>query len=306
MQNILITGGTGLVGTQLCALLTNNGYKVTILTRKMPIQPNNKYTYALWDVTNNYIDPAAITNADHIIHLAGAGVMDKPWTKAYKDEIAHSRVASGKLLLQGLTNNPHKVKSIISTSAIGFYGADSIPNHQFTETDIMSPGFLGYTCQAWEQEILKAETLGIPVTIFRLGIVLSNQGGALKEFLKPLQFRVAGILGNGKQIISWIHINDVCAAYLYALQNNTNGIFNLVANEPTSNRAFNTLLAKVKFGKLFIALPVPTFMLQLILGERSIEILKSATVSNKKLLGAGFTFMYPNLLGALKQLVAKN
>ena len=306
MQTVLITGGTGMIGQELTKHLTGKGYHTIILTRKMPASEGQDamVSYALWDVNKQQIDIAAVQKADYIIHLAGAGVVDRKWTKAYKAEIINSRTKSSALLIDTLQNNQNNVKAVISASAIGWYGEDPSPRGDgFIETDPNADNFLGETCKLWEASIEPVTALGKRLVILRLGIVLSNTGGALAEFIKPLHFGIAGILGNGKQVISWIHIDDLCRMFIEAVENeNMHGIFNAVAAEPVTNKVLTLQLAEARRGRFFIPLHVPGFVLDLVLGSRSIEVLKSTTVSNKKITNTGFTYLYPSIETALKDL----
>ena len=307
MQTVLITGGSGLVGKTLSRQLIEKGYKVIILTRSVKDLPGNSpLSYAVWDIQKQTIDVQAVQSADYIIHLAGAGVVDKRWTDAYKKEILESRTQSSKLIIDTLQKHSNQVKAIISASAIGWYGPDQEPGRYFTETDKPASDFLGQTCMLWEQSILPATTLGIRVCALRTGIVLSNEGGALAEFKKPIQFGVAAILGDGKQMISWIHIDDLCRMYIYAMENQAmNGSYNAVANLPITNKDLTLKLAEKIKGKFFIPLYVPAFVLKIVLGGSSIEVLKSASVSNAKIKHAGFTFLYPSIDAALIKLSEK-
>jgi uncharacterized protein (TIGR01777 family) len=231
MKTVMITGGTGMVGKSLSKMLLDKGYAVIILSRsKRNESGNSRLNYAHWDVNKSVVDTDALQKADFIVHLAGAPVVDKPWTKAYKEEILNSRTKSISLLTDNLSRISHKVKAIVSSSAIGWYGPDTRPGHRFTETDPPHHDFLGETCRLWEESVTKAESLGIRVCKLRTGIVLSNEGGALPEFKTPLRFGVAGILGSGKQIISWIHIRDLCRQFIFAIENETmSGSYNAVA-----------------------------------------------------------------------------
>lgn len=307
MQTILITGGSGLVGKQLTKLLSEKGYKVIILTRSIHEKKNTELvSYAAWDIKKQTIDLEAVQSADFIIHLAGAGVMDKRWTDAYKKEIVESRTQSSKLIIDTLKVHSHQVKAIVSASATGWYGADKEKGKYFVETDKAENDFLGQTCLLWEQSIGLATALDIRVCALRTGIVLSNEGGALAEFKNPIKFGVAGILGNGKQMISWIHIDDLCRMYIYAIENSQlNGSYNAVANLPVSNKELTLKLAEKIKGKFFIPLHVPAFLLKIMLGSGSIEILKTTTVSNVKIKDAGFTFLYPTIDAALGALIDK-
>ncbi|HQW83448.1 MAG TPA: TIGR01777 family oxidoreductase [Ferruginibacter sp.] len=304
-QTVLITGGSGLVGTALSHVLIQKGYTVIILTRDISKKKSLKNIhYAMWDVKKQIIDIDAIKKADFIVHLAGAGVVEKKWTDAYKKEIVESRTCSSRLLVETLKNNPNKVKAVISSSAIGFYGKDAVNIVPFTETDNADDSFLGQTCYQWEESISPIINLGKRLVILRTGIVLSNLRGALTEFKKPLQFGMATILGSGRQKISWIHIDDLCSMYIAAIENsNIDGVYNAVAPFPVSNKKLMLCLAKKMNGFLFIPIYVPSFALKLLMGQRSIEVLKSTTVSCTKTMEAGFTFQYHQIEAALENLV---
>ncbi|HQW91891.1 MAG TPA: TIGR01777 family oxidoreductase [Ferruginibacter sp.] len=308
MQTILITGGTGLVGKALTKILLDRGYQVIVLTRDTGNKKEAGHLrYAAWDVKGQVMDTAALLAADHIVHLAGAGVVDKKWTAAYKKEIVESRTESSRLLVESLTNNPgNKVKTVVSASAIGYYGADGVPVKPFTETDTADAGFLGKTCTLWEESIEPVTRMGIRLVKLRTGIVLSNEGGALAEFKKPVKFGIAGILGNGRQAVSWIHIDDLCRMFIRAIEDeNTVGVYNAVAPQPVNNKTLTLALAKAMKGNFYIPMHVPVFVLKMMMGDRSIEVLKSATVSCKKILDTGFQFHFENIKTALANLVKK-
>lgn len=306
MQTILITGGTGLVGKSLTQRLLKKGYRVIILTRKIPATGVTEgLQYALWSVKEKKIDLAAVQKADHIIHLAGAGVVDKRWNTSYKKEILDSRTQSSALLVDTLKQHENKVQTLVSSSAIGWYGADTAASTQtgFTETSPPDDQFLGETCRLWEESVDAATLIGKRVVKLRTGIVLSNDGGALAEFKKPLKFGLATILGSGKQIVSWIHIDDLCRMYIEAIENpGIHGACNAVAPKPVTNKTLTLVLAKIIRNKFFIPVYVPSFVLKIMLGESSIEVLKSCTVSCEKIKKAGFTFLYPAIEPALAQL----
>lgn len=308
MKTILITGGTGLVGRALTKLMLSKGYKVIILTRSPEQQTlsSTDISYALWNVEKKLIDINALQQADHIIHLAGAGVMDKKWTLSYKQEIVNSRVKSSEFLIETLKNHPHKIKSIISSSAIGWYGPDKDVNHYFKENERASNDFLGNTCEKWEESISAAEALGIRVCKLRTGIVLSNEGGALPEFKRSLKWGVASILGSGRQMISWIHITDLCKMFLYAIEHQQLiGSYNAVSPNPVNNKTLNQKLGQyLKKGK-YISMNIPTFILKFLMGERSIEILKSCSVDAGKISASGFEFEFPTIDMALQNLITK-
>ena len=308
MSTILITGGTGMVGTRLSEILLAHGYDIIILSRNpLPATQLPKgIRHAKWDLHTKYIDPAAFAAADHIIHLAGAGVADKRWNQKRKEEIVNSRADSGALLVHAMQTIPNKIQSVHSASGIGWYGADTQKSLQsgFTEDAPADTEFLGETCRIWEEKMQGVKALGKRLTIFRLGIVLSNTGGALVEFKKPIRLGFAAILGNGKQMISWIHIDDVCHLFLKAITDTTmQGVYNAVAPETVTNKQLTLALAKAMRGSFYIPIHVPAFLLEWVLGEMSIEVLKSAKVNSFKTQGTGFHYQYPFLADAIKALV---
>lgn len=308
METVLITGGTGLIGQALTRELVAGGYNVIILTRgRSAAEKHSAVQYAQWDVERQTIDQDAVGKADYIVHLAGANVAEGRWTEARKREIRESRTKSGMLLVKALRDYPNRVKVVVSASAIGWYGPDSqVPNPQpFTESAPTSPGFLGDTCQQWEDSIAPVVELGKRLVILRTGIVLSAEGGAYKEFEKPLRFGVASVLGNGRQIVSWIHMADLVGLYLAALKNERwQGVYNAVAPAPVSNRELIGTIAKQR-GTFYITTKVPEAALKAALGEMSIEVLKSATVSSRKVEEAGYRFLFPNIGVAVHNLLGK-
>jgi hypothetical protein len=308
MQTVLITGGTGMVGQALTTHLLAQGYEVIILSRSNCNKSIAGLTYAQWDIAQQTMDIAALQKADIIIHLAGAGVAEKRWSVKRKKEILDSRVDAGNFLVKLLSTHTHKVKTVISASAIGWYGPDSPQSllHGFQETDPVDPSFLGSTCKSWELSIQPLVSLGIRLVTLRIGIVLNPKGGALLEFIKPAKFGCATILGSGKQMISWIHQSDLCRMIQYGIENESiNGVFNAVSPYPVSNKE----LVKVVAGQLhsfYIPISVPSIILKIMLGEMSIEVLKSANVSSRKIQAQGFHFSYPQIKDAIQNLLSIN
>jgi hypothetical protein len=304
-MTILITGGTGMVGTALTKALVATGHRVRILTRdpsKSKASPGISY-YA-WNPAAQTMDTAAVEGADAIVHLAGANVAEGRWTDKRKKEIVDSRVQSGQLLVKTVKEASNNIKTIISASAIGWYGPDpQVPNPRpFREGDPPDAAFLGATCRQWEEAIETVTQLGKRLVIYRIGIVLSREGGAYTEFRKPLRFGLATVLGNGAQMISWIHIDDMVRLLIEALENDSlSGIYNAVADSPVSNRHLVKTIATIK-GSFYITAPVPAAALKIALGEMSVEVLKSATVSNEKIRSAGFAVGYPTIDKAVAQL----
>ena len=310
MSTILITGGTGMIGTRLTQLLTDKGYDVIIMSRESSVERNERksVSYANWNIAHQTMDKEAIGKANHIIHLAGAGVADKRWTEKRKQEIVNSRIQSSALIVKALQEIPNHVESVISSSAIGWYGADTAASKikGFTEETIADTEFLGETCRIWEESIQPVEKIGKRLVKLRTGIVLSNEGGALVEFKKPLKAGVAAILGSGEQIISWIHVDDLCSMFIYAIENKEmSGVYNAVAPYPVTNKQLTLTLAEKMRDKFYIPIHVPSFVLKIMLGEMSIEVLKSANVSSHKIKNAHFDFQYPTIESALKQLIKK-
>jgi uncharacterized protein (TIGR01777 family) len=299
MQTVAITGGTGMIGSALKKLLLAKGYRVMIFTRQKKA-PEDNVIYAAWDPAKNEMDTQTLSEVDHIIHLAGTNVGEKRWTKKRKREIVNSRVEGSATIVKALRDIPNNVQTVVSASAIGWYGPDT--GRPFVETDSHSHDFLGETCAKWEAGIAPVAALGKRLVIIRTGVVLSNDGGAFPEFRKPLKMGVATILGTGKQKLSWIHIDDLCRLYLYALeQKSMNGVYNGVAPDVVSNRQLMMKLARRR-RRPFIPVYVPAFALKIFLGEMSVEVLKSATVDNSRLRNFGFSFLFPTLDAALGDL----
>lgn len=302
MATILITGGSGLVGTALTEKLLERGDEVIILSRSMVRPQRAGLQYAQWNIEAQTIDSNALLKADFIIHLAGAGIADKRWSGKRKKEIQDSRVQSSLLLANSLIGLNHKVKAVVSASAIGWYGADR-GGAPFKESDPPSTDFLGETCRLWEESVERIGEAGPRIVKFRTGIVLSREGGALKEFLKPMKFGIAPIMGNGQQIMSWIHIDDLVNLYIAAIENeNIAGAYNAVAAHPVSNKEFIKAVSKARKG-ISVPIQIPAAVLKLILGEMSIEVLKSCLVNNDKIRQAGFHFKFDSISLALVELI---
>lgn len=314
MATILITGGTGLIGSSLTELLLEKRHKVIILTRNLKKAvdrqtADERLTYARWNAEEQSIDRDAIEKTDYIVHLAGEGIVDKRWTEKRKKQIVQSRIQSSGLLIKALKEIPNGVKAVVSASAIGWYGPDKSGkkiSHRFIESDSHDQSFPAEVCKWWEESIQPVTSLGIRLVKFRFGVVLGNNGGALAEFKKPVRFGIASILGGGSQVISWIHVDDLCRLITFAVENDKiEGVYNAVTPNPVTNKELILKLAKKMRGKSFIPIHVPGWVLRAILGEMSIEVLKSTTVSSEKIQQTGFQFLYPQIDAALNDLIKK-
>ncbi|MCW5519238.1 TIGR01777 family oxidoreductase [Aureitalea sp. L0-47] len=299
-MKVLITGATGLIGSQLSKAFQSEGHTVHYLTtRKNAIVSEENYKGFYWNPSNNELDPAAMEGVSAIIHLAGATV-SKRWTKAYKEEIIDSRLKSADLLYSFLKNNPNNVEHFISASGVGLYPSnDEIHSEETTKTD---DGFLAEVVKAWEVAAHKFEDLGIKVSVVRTGIVLSTEGGALKEMSAPIRKGVGAPLGKGTQWQSWIHIGDMVQLYLDMTKKGWEGVYNAVAPNPVTNKELTHQIAKT-LGKRIWLPNVPSFVLRIILGEMADIVLDGQRASSKKLETKGFNFNFPHLDGALQDLL---
>ena len=286
MKTIGIVGGTGFVGTYLSDMLVAKGYQIIIFTRNTSQRPKEGVKYAHWDPYKQLCDEAAISQLDAAVHLAGAGVADQRWTDARKKEIVDSRVKSTDFLLSQLTKNAPRCNTFVAASATGFYGPYTDGQAPFTESAPAHHDFLGETCRQWEEASNKAAG-HIRTTILRIGIVLGAESGAFREFVKPMKFGIAPILGGGRQMVSWIEVTDLARLFVYALEHTTiSGIYNAVAPQPVTHKVLMQTIAGI-MGGVRIPVPAPALVLKIMLGELSIEVLKSCNVSDNKILYAG-------------------
>ncbi len=298
-KNVLITGGTGLIGKVLTDLFIKEGYKVNVLSRSK--RNDDKVNYYVWDLDKEYIEEGAL-DVDCIIHLAGAGIADQRWTDHRKKIIIDSRVKSTALLEKYLKEYKGKKPSYIGASAIGIYGGqDSYPVSE-DEIEEDRSQFLVDVTYRWEEAHEKLTPLVSNLALVRIGIVLSTEGGALKPMLVPFLFRMGNYFGNGKQIMSWIHIKDLAGMIFFIAKNNLSGAYNAVAPSPVNGKTLVSTIAEVKPGP-FLQFGAPEFILKLIFGEMSQAILMSTNVSAKKIQSKGFNFEYENIHKAIKNLL---
>ncbi len=298
---VLITGAGGMIARELAKKIENE-YEVRFLTRKKI--RNNDYE---WDIKQGIIDESAFDNISHIIHLAGANISEKRWTDERKKELISSRVDSAQLLLNTLQKKKIKLKSFISASGINYYGTKTTEKI-FTEEDDPGNDFLSEVVVLWERaaDDFKEQNLAERVVKIRTAVVLSEQDGALKKMAPTIKNYIGSPLGSGKQYMHWIHIDDICSIYEFALKNsNVNGAYNATSPQHTTNENLTKKIAEVLDKPLFMP-NVPTFVLKLIFGELADALLEGSRASSQKIQDAGFQFKFPDLKKALENLLQKN
>jgi uncharacterized protein len=297
VSKILITGGTGLVGTHLTNKLIAKGHEVAYLSRSAGEQ--NGIKRFKWDIKDGYIDPEAFAGVTAVINLAGAGIADKRWSASYKKELYDSRILSTRLLVEKIRLHQLHLDAFVSTSAIGIYGNHT--THSAIESDAAASDFLAQLCKDWE-----AEANGLPQTrkvIIRVGIVLAKESGFIPQVAGPIKWGVGAVLGKGNQKTSWIHIDDLCGAYIKAIEDNEmQGVYNAVAPSPETNKIITQEMARKLHRPLWLP-PVPGWALALLFGEMSSALLANLMVSSAKLQQEGFHFAYPQLQNALDNLL---
>lgn len=299
MGKYILAGGSGFIGSRITTMLLEDGHEVYILSTKKRVSNKKNCQYIKWNPAEGSVDESVKIGECILINLAGAGVADKRWTNARKFEIVNSRTDSITMLCKMMEKKIIEPIHVVSTSAIGFYGEKNVECNEKTVGD---DSFLSTTCLQWEEAANKFLNYCNSLSIVRVGIVLGNEGGALKELIKSYQFGLAAIPGNGKQIYSWIHLDDICRLYYFLADNKINGTYNGVAPYYTSvNDMFGSIN---KFKKKIIQMHIPDAALKLLLGEMSIEVLKSCKVNSSKIVNAGFEFQFPTMESAMKNLLS--
>ena len=313
MQNVLITGGSGLIGTRLSEILLLKGFSVSHLSRKKVTKIEARHnsskektspikTY-YWDIERGMIDEEALLKADYLIHLAGAGIADENWSDARKKEIIKSRTKSIGLITNKLKTIPHHIKSFVSSSGIGFYGADT-GDERISEQHTSGMDFVADCCIQWEAAADEIQNLGIRTVILRTGIVLSEKGGALPKLTQPVRWGVGAALGTGKQWQSWIHLDDLCELYVKSLTDERmKGFYNAVAPNPVTNYDLTKLSAEV-LKRPFWFPNVPAFALKLVFGEMADIVLGGNYILNKRIaLETDFSYEFVEVKEALEDLL---
>ncbi|MES2060602.1 MAG: TIGR01777 family oxidoreductase [Bacteroidota bacterium] len=297
-KNILITGGSGLLGRHLTKTLLSQGHTVSHLSRSPGKDPLVK-TF-LWDVDKGRIDEHCIDGVDTIIHLAGAGIADKRWTDDRKREIVESRTKSIALIYGLMKDKANKVHTVISASGINYYGNRG--NELLTEDSAPSTDFIGNCCIEWEKAVDEGQQFDLRILKFRTGVVLTAEGGALPQLALPVKLGVGSPLGTGKQWVPWIHHKDAIDMYLFGLDNEQlTGVYNMVAPLPVTSSEMTVAVAK-QLNRPLWAPHVPAFLIKLLFGEMASLVLGSTKGSAQKIEATGFKFKYPDVASALKQI----
>ncbi|WNM17793.1 TIGR01777 family oxidoreductase [Flavobacterium capsici] len=300
-MKLLITGATGFIGTALVKKLNQKGHIIHYLTTsKDKLENSENYKGFYWNPDTKEIDVSCFDGVEAIIHLAGANIA-KRWTRNYRKEIISSRTETSSLLLTSLKEINHQIKHIISASGTAIYpeSYDRVYDENDSET---ADDFLAKVVKVWENGISNFEYLGLKVAKIRTGVVYGKNGGAFQEIVKPIKFGFGAVMGNGKQVQSWIHLNDLVNLYCFVLENNLEGIYNAVAPETISNKDQTKAIAKKLHKPLFLP-NIPRFMMKFILGEMSLLLFTSKKLSSKKIQEKGFQFKYPNFDSALNELL---
>ncbi len=301
-MKVLVTGATGFVGNKVVKALHKKGHRVNVLTRdvqKAEVRLPHSCQVFHWDPGKQIIPQEAFDQVNAVIHLAGENIADGRWTSHKKEQIRDSRVFSTLTLMKGLRESKIKPDALVSASAVGIYGdrKDEI----LTENSAKDCGWLADVCYQWEKEVAKAQEMGIRTAALRIGVVLGHDGGAMKKILPPFRMALGGNLGDGKQWMSWIHLEDLAEMFVHAIENgNLRGPYNAVSPHPVANKVFTETLAKVLNRPVFF--PVPRLVLKIVLGEMSTILLNSQYVSSDRMVNSGFNFRYPVLETALTEI----
>lgn len=296
-MKVLITGASGLLGHALQASFKDKGYEMLLASRKEPEDDR----HIQWSIEGGFTDPEKLEGVDVVVHLAGENVSGLRWTDEKKKAIHDSRVLGTRNVVDAISKLKKKPKTFIASSAIGFYGERG--DEEVVESSAAGDNFLAGVCKEWEAESRRAEDAGIRTVLLRTGIVLSKDGGALATMLLPFKMGVGGVVGSGKQWMSWISLDDEIAIINYCIENeNIRGAVNAVAPNPVTNQEFTKTLGEVLYRPTF--LPLPEFAVSMIFGEMGDALLLASTkVIPKRLEDAGFEFKYPELKPAIEHAV---
>ena len=298
-MKVLITGASGLVGTELQKSFAAQGYEMLLASRKEPTDDR----HIQWSIEEGFAEPEKLEGIDAVVHLAGENVSGLRWTDEKKKAIHDSRVLGTRNVVYAISNLKNRPKVFVSSSAIGFYGTRG--DEEVTESSVAGDNFLAGVCKEWEAESRRAEDAGIRTVLLRTGIVLSKDGGALGTMLTPFKLGVGGVVGSGKQWMSWISLDDHIAVINHVIENeNIRGAVNSVSPHPVTNHEFTKTLGEVLYRPTF--LPLPEFAVSMVFGEMGDALLLASTkVLPKRLEDAGFKFKYPDLKPAFEHALSE-
>lgn len=297
-MNVLITGGTGLIGRKLVQKLRERNHNARVLTRKKTNNPDEFY----WNTDEKFIDPKAFENLDSIIHLAGANISQK-WTAEYKKELFSSRIDTANLLKDYCLRQNFRLKSFISASGINYYGTFTSDEILKESDGVVKQDFLAKLCDEWENAAENFSDISHRTVCLRTAMVLAKDGGAFPMLKKTVDFNIGSAVGSGNQWMNWIHEDDLVNMYIFVLENpEIEGKFNAVADQIPTNENFMQAMAKTS-GKLFLPVNVPSFVMKMAFGEMSSIILEGTRASNKKIKSLGFDFKFSTPEQAFEDLI---
>jgi uncharacterized protein len=301
MKRILIAGGTGFIGKKLAETLYAEGHTVTLLSRNP--SNNNKFQTFIWEPSKGVIDLQALKDTDIIINLAGSGISKWPWTKKRKLSIYNSRILSTRLLVKSIIDNGYKPSLFVNVSATGYYG--NRPGEKISELSPGGIGFLSRVCRDWENETLGLKDSGIPLTILRTGIVLSNNGGSLPVLVIPFKYGLNVIFNNGEHFIPWIHIDDLIKIFTEIVNESLlPGLYNAVSPNPVSQNSLNVNISKITKRKT-IKINIPEKLIEFFAREMKTLITTDQFINPSHLLSQDFNFFFAEISDALKNLLGK-
>ena len=297
-MKVLITGASGLIGKALQQSFREKGYEMLLASRSEPKDANSIY----WDAVDGFTQPERLEGIDAVVHLAGESISGLRWTEEKKKAIRDSRVLGTRSVVNAISKLQDRPRVLVCASAIGFYGERG--DEELTESSAAGDEFLSHVAKEWESEARRAEDAGVRTVLLRSGIVLSKDGGALGTMLTPFKLGVGGVVGSGKQWMSWISLDDEVEIINFSIENeNLRGAVNAVSPNPVTNHDFTKTLGDVLYRPTF--LPLPEFAVSMIFGEMGDALLLSSTKAlPKRLLDAGFAFKYPDLKPAIEHAVA--
>ncbi len=302
MKNVIITGGTGLLGMRLSHFLSERGCNITHLSRKENLSA--LFPAYKWNIDQMQMDERALLHVDAVIHLAGANIADSRWSDARKQELLDSRIKSTELLARKIAECSVKPKAFIACSAVGIYGNRG--EEILTESSSKGEGFMSEICRLWEKSAALIRDQGVRTPVIRVGVVLSTLGGALSKIKMSYPFRVGSYFGNGSQFYPWIHIDDICKLFHKALTDDSmKSTYNGTAPSPATNKELAEAISFAKNNKNII-IPVPAYMVRLLMGEMSEVVLNSCRAIPSALMETDFQFNHPDLNLAVKDLFDRN